>query len=75
MDLLFEPVTLEKQQLYLDYLARFPERSSDYSFLNIWAWAPEYGLQWAWGEDLVWIRQTRPTEHLWAPVGAWNTID
>jgi hypothetical protein len=46
MDLLFEPVSLEKQQLYLDYLARLPERSSDYSFLNIWAWAPEYGLQW-----------------------------
>jgi hypothetical protein len=75
MDLLFEPVTLEKQRVYLDYLARCPERSSDYSFLNIWAWAPEYGLQWAWEDDLVWIRQTRPTERLWSPVGAWQTID
>jgi hypothetical protein len=75
MDLLFEPVTLEKQSVYLDYLARCPERSSDYSFLNIWAWAPEYGLEWAWEDDLVWIRQTRPTERLWAPVGAWQTID
>ncbi|MCK7509649.1 MAG: hypothetical protein MZV70_40135 [Desulfobacterales bacterium] len=34
--------------------------ASDYSFLNIWAWAEEYGLQWAWDGKLVWIKQTRP---------------
>ncbi len=75
MDLQFEPVTLKKQQAYIDYLTRCPQRSSDYSFLNIWGWATEYGLQWSWEDELVWIRQTHPQERFWAPMGAWHTIN
>ena len=49
--------------------------ASDYSFLNLWAWAEEYGLRWSWEDNLVWIRQTRPDDVFWAPVGPWNMID
>jgi len=75
MNLSFEPISLEKQEDYLKILAQCPQAASDYSFLNLWAWAPDYGLHWAWQENLVWIKQTHPAERFWAPVGPWNLID
>ncbi len=75
MKLQFEPIVLEKQNDYAVLLGRCPQIASDYSFLNLWAWAEDYGLHWAWEENLVWIRQTRPDEFQWAPVGPWDQID
>ena len=75
MNLTFEPVSLEKQQVYRQMLSRCSRIASDYSFVNLWGWGPEYGLQWAWDENLVWIRQQRPCPALWAPVGDWREID
>jgi hypothetical protein len=75
MDLNFEPITLDRQDDYLAALAQCPQMASDYSFLNLWGWSEEYGLTWAWEQDLVWIRQSRPEEALWAPVGSWDAID
>ncbi len=64
----FEPITLDRQDRYLELLGSSGTAASDYSFINLWAWACEFGLQWAWTEDAVWIRQTEPEEILWAPV-------
>lgn len=75
MPLSFEPISLDRQKDYLDLLARCPQAASDYSFLNIWAWAEEYGLAWGWDGKLAWIKQTRPQEALWAPVGPWGAVD
>jgi len=75
MTLQFEPITLDRQEDYLEILSRCPQVTSDYSFLNLWAWAEEYGLQWAWDDDLIWIRQNLPEELLWAPVGLWGAVD
>ena len=75
MNLQFEPIGLEKQEDYFKILARCPQVASDYSILNLWAWADEYGLGWAWEDDCVWLRQTRPETLLWAPVGSWDGID
>jgi hypothetical protein len=75
MSLTFEPISLERQEDYLETLSRCPQIASDYSFLNLWAWSPEYELSWAWDGDLIWIRQNRPENFLWAPVGAWDTVD
>ena len=75
MNLYFEPISLEKQEDYLKMLAQCPQVASDYSFLNLWAWAEDYGLRWAWEGNLVWIKQTRPEVLCWAPVGPWNLID
>lgn len=71
----FEPVSLDGQQRYLEYLSRSPQTASDYSFVNVWAWAEEYGLQWAFGKTHVWLRQTRPETVYWAPVGPWSGVD
>ena len=75
MNLQFEPISLEKQQDYLEMLTRCPQISSDYSFMNIWGWAEDYELTWAWSDDCVWIRQSRPEIMYWAPVGPWFDID
>jgi hypothetical protein len=75
MNLNFEPISLTEQKRYLTLLGQSHEVASDYSFLNLWAWAEEYGLQWAWEDNLVWIKQTRPEPCLWAPIGAWDSID
>ncbi len=73
--MVFEPINLNRQKDYLELLNNCPQVASDYSFLNLWAWLEEYGLSWAWEDNLVWIRQTIPHELFWAPVGPWDQID
>ena len=75
MNLQFDPINLDRQNDYLEVLSRCPQITSDYSFLNLWAWAEEYELRWAWDGDLIWIRQNLPEEFLWAPVGLWDSVD
>ena len=74
MSLQFEPIQMERQGNYFEYIDACPEKASDYSFLNLWGWADAYGLNWAWTPELVWIRQTRPVETYWAPVGDWKSV-
>jgi uncharacterized protein len=71
----FGPIQIERQMEYLNRLSFCDEITSDYSFVNLWAWTAEYGLSWAWTDDLVWIRQTLPEEVFWAPVGPWQSQD
>jgi uncharacterized protein len=71
----FQPLCLEKQKDYRERFDLCSQVASDYSFLNLWAWGEDYGLGWAWDDRCVWIRQTRPEELLWAPVGPWNDVD
>lgn len=75
MKLHFQDISLEKAGAYNEHLAQCGQRASDYSFINLWGWAEAYGLQWAWQDDLVWIRQTVPEVVNWAPVGRWDARD
>ncbi len=75
MTLQFEPVTIDKLQDYLELFQRCTQKASDYSFVNLWGWADEYGLMWAWEENLVWIKQTKPETLFWAPIGLWKDKD
>ena len=79
MTLEFEPVAgpagLLKQKEYLSRLSMCGQLTSDYSFLNLWGWAEEHELSWAWENDLVWIRQDSPSRCHWAPVGPWLSVD
>ena len=72
--LAFEPISLSRQQEYLKIMNASSVRASDYSFINLWAWAEELGLSWAWDNGLVWIKQTRHVPCLWAPVGPWEGV-
>jgi len=75
MPLNFEPIDLQRQTEYTNYFAQCPQKTSDYSFANLWGWTQAYGLLWAWTDELVWIKQTIPDECYWAPVGQWENID
>lgn len=74
MPLNFEPINLNKQNEYLKHFAECSQKASDYSLVNLWGWAEEYGLYWAWKDGLVWIKQTVPKNIFWAPVGRWEDI-
>jgi len=75
MSLIFEPITLDKQKEYSEYFSMCSQKTSDYTFVNLWGWAEDYGLSWAWSNKLVWIKQTVPEEIYWAPVGLWEDVD
>ncbi len=75
MTLQFEPISIEKQEPYLSKLNQSHWQASDYSFINLWSWGPEYGLMWAWDDGLAWLQQTKEDPVLWAPVGPWEEID
>ncbi|AGW14610.1 DUF2156 domain-containing protein [Megalodesulfovibrio gigas] len=70
----FEPISLAGREQYLAAYAACPQHPSDTSFANLWGWAEEYGLEWAWGSQCVWIRQTKPALRYWAPVGPWDGL-
>ena len=74
-DLQFKPISLDRMDEYLERFHQCPAPTSDYSFTNIWGWAYEYGLEWAWSPTQVWIRQTVPEVRYWAPVGPWQDVD
>jgi hypothetical protein len=75
MSLTFEPINPDKQKEYSEHFTVCSQKASDYSFINLWGWAEEYGLHWAWSDKLVWIKQTIPEELYWAPVGLWEEFD
>lgn len=80
-ELIFEPITFERKDEYMERLALSNTKSSDFSFTNIWGWADEYSLEWAWTDNLVWIRQSTtadseiPVVRHWAPIGNWENVD
>ena len=71
----FTPIQTERAEDYQHHLRLTPQATSDYSFANIWGWAREYGLEWAFSNDLVGLRQKDPQPVYWAPVGPWDRID
>jgi len=68
----FEPVTLDLQHDFNRLLKNTPQIASDYSFANVYGWAEEYALEMAFEQGLSWIRQNKPENVYWAPVGNWN---
>lgn len=71
----FSPIDLQQAEEYQRLLRQTPQVASDFSFANIWGWAREYGLEWAFSDNLVWLRQNDPHPVYWAPVGPWQNID
>jgi hypothetical protein len=70
-----EPVSLKKQKEYLNYLSKTPEKTSDYSFVNINGWSEAYQLMWYFTDQLIWLDQTKSEHVFWAPVGDWYHVD
>lgn len=70
----YSPISLDGMELYLKLLSLNKTQASDYSFANIWGWAPHYDLEWRFDGTLCWIRQNRPEPCYWAPVGPWDQV-
>ncbi len=68
----FHPIDLSLQEKYNRLFAGTQQPVSDYSFTNVWGWSQEYGLEIAFHHGLAWIRQEKPEQGYWAPVGDWN---
>ncbi|NLY40962.1 MAG: DUF2156 domain-containing protein [Desulfovibrionales bacterium] len=75
MDIHFSSLSLHNQAEYRRYFAACSQKPSDYSFVNLWGWGKEYGLEWAFCDSYVLLRQTIPHTMYWAPVGNWEQID
>ncbi len=71
----FVPLSLDFQREYRDLFSVTPEKASDYSFVNLWAWHAHRGYEVALAGGLAWIRLNRPCPVLWAPVGDWTAVD
>lgn len=72
----YTPVTLEEADRFYECWEKTPQRSIDYSLVNLWGWQQHYGLEWCFEDDLCWIRQTCPCDMVcWAPVGDWSKVD
>jgi len=71
----FTPLSLDFQREYRALLSETPEKASDYSFVNLWAWDGYRGYGVAMARGLAWLRLSRPEPLLWAPVGDWTTVD
>ena len=75
MTLKFIPIELDRQK---DYQIRYRKAqipASDYTFVNLWGWSAEYQLEWAWTDQVTWIRQNKPETRYWAPMGEWQAVD
>jgi len=76
MELEFKPFTLSDQAIYQLYLSQCPQKTSDFSFVNVWSWADAYDLEWAQADEFIWLRQNHgPSSFYWAPVGNWQAVD
>lgn len=71
----FCPISLEGQAEYARLLALCSQKPSDYSFVNLWGWGREYGLEWCFCDGYVLLRQTQPSLMYWAPIGDWGGTD
>ncbi len=71
----FEPISLNREADYTKRFERCSQVASDYTFVNLWGWADEYDLSWAWDDQFVWIRQGGTNPCYWAPVGEWSGVD
>ncbi len=69
----FQPLKLSMQTSYQPYWEACSEKTSDYSFLNLWAWADYYGLCLAEYEKMFWIKDK--DDNFRAPVGDWKNTD
>lgn len=70
----YSPISFDGMPQYLELLNKNKSQASDFSFANIWGWAPYYGLEWRFDGTLCWIRQSRPEPCTWGPVGPWDDV-
>lgn len=75
MSLTFTPLSIDMRNDYSALFDLCSGKTSDYTFVNIWAWSDERRYELALAHDLFWPRINRPSPAFWAPVGNWEAAD
>lgn len=63
----FQPLSLAQRDKYNIYYQRCREKSSDTSFINLWAWNNKYQTEIAFAEDLCWLRFRKENDYIYGP--------
>lgn len=71
---IFQPVRLADKVMLQDYLRRYPQRVSGYTFASLAAWSQPYGIMWSrLGPECVLLSRIVPEangeRHLLQPIG------
>lgn len=69
----FHPLTLEDKEKYEKYYELCMEKSSDTTFVNLWAWSDKYQAKIAFDKDFCWIKIKDNGQYVYGPpLGIWQ---
>lgn len=69
----FTPLSEDQQSQYEELYNQCEEKSSDMIFSNLWAWNDKYNFEWAFADELCWIRYKQGETYVYAPpIGNWH---
>lgn len=72
----FNQIDFESAVRYSGLYAQCEEKASDYTFSNIWNWNEKYHFEWAFADDLCWLRHKIDGKVVYyAPIGHWKRTD
>lgn len=72
----FIPLSLDIRDKYENFYQRCSEKSSDTSFVNLWAWNNKYQTEVAFDDNLCWLRFLEKEKYVYGPpLGQWNEVD
>ena len=72
----FKRLSLQDKNKYDEYYQTCMEKSSDTSFINLWAWDNKYQTEIAFAENLCWLRFRKADDYVYGPpFGDYKSID
>jgi len=72
----FTELELDTKSRYSEIFNRTPQKSSDYSFVNLFSWNETRNHTIAITDDLAWIKSHEEAGNIiWGPVGDWYSVD
>lgn len=73
----FTPLNLKNSHKYTELYNQCEEKAVDYTFANLWCWQEKYHFEWAFADDLCWLRHHNQDGELVynPPIGKWNRDD
>ena len=72
----FTPVNFRQERKYNAFYDQCDEKSSDYTFINMWSWQDKYRYEWAFADNLCWLRHREGEKIVYnCPIGNWRRDD
>lgn len=71
----FSRLTLDDRDRYSQFFDLCPEKTSDYSFVNLFAWDHARKYEVSFSSGICWLKINYPEEKLWSPLGEWHNVE